>query len=198
MEDGPRVDSCVISDPASTQRIAVDALTNLLRKWNTSSRVSWPADRSVTTSPSESLLVSASTLRLSPFASTAIPCGPRHSALTFQRLSFQHFSFCPPRPHTVPRVIASPPAPMQRPRFCHVSAHHFHIEEHQVPNPNVRNGPGLRLRPPRPATASERRRKPPQTWPTAVAEQLIQQRFCVHQFTVDFYFIHQRLKSRCT
>jgi hypothetical protein len=65
-----------------------------------------------------------------------------------------------------------------------VNPDHLDIEEHQMPDPNMGDGLRFRLRP-----------QPPQTWPTVVAEKFIQQLLCVHQFTVDSYFIHRPLES---
>jgi hypothetical protein len=56
-----------------------------------------------------------------------------------------------------------------------VRADHFHIEEHQVPNPNVQNAPSLGLRP-----------QPAQTRPAPIAEKLIQQFLRTHQLPRQF------------
>ena len=74
-----------------------------------------------------------------------------------------------------PRPIPPPSAPMQQPRFHQISAHHFHIEENQTPNPYVRDRLRLRLRP-----------QQSQTRPAPLTEELIEQFLCAHQFTVDF------------
>jgi hypothetical protein len=73
----------------------------------------------------------------------------------------------------------------QQPLTRQVRADHFHIEENQMPNSYVRNGPHLGVCP-----------QPAQTRPAPIAEKLIQQFLCTYQLSCQAYFVHGPLKSR--